>query len=323
MAKLELNAQNVTEQEKTTINHMEKSFKIFFGIAVVGLFIGIFIAINAPKSSLTIYEESDLQKAVRDWNSDLPRTIGTIGTMDSIVYRGKTIIYNMTVFGDNRIKDIYTQHYGEFKDILKYSILAMNGQRNMGNIFISILNQKELKLGIRIYTQDGDVTEWLMPGSELKSFAESCKVSPTTALRTTIDMQIEIASINLPVRKEDIHDPIKSVALNSFLGEIDESCLPQSISHIGNDIVFEYNVDENVYDLKEMEKIKDDVTTLEALASSLTEDADVHEFYGIIVLSHSNFVITYNGRNTQKSVSIRLPYHILKKYCKVPQYLLS
>ena len=95
MAKLELNAQNVTEQEKTTINHMEKSFKIFFGIAVVGLFIGIFIAINAPKSSLTIYEESDLQKAVRDWNSDLPRTIGTIGTMDSIVYRGKTIIYNL------------------------------------------------------------------------------------------------------------------------------------------------------------------------------------------------------------------------------------
>jgi len=272
---------------------MEKSFKIFFGIAVVGLFIGIFIAINAPKPSLTIYEKSDLQKAVREWNSDLPRTIGTIGTMDSIVYREKTIIYNMTVFGDNRIKDIYTQHYDEFKDILKYSILAMNGQRNMGNIFISILNQKELKLGIRIYTQDGDVTEWLMPGSELKSFAESCKVSPTTALRTTIDMQIEIASINLPVRKEDIHDPIKSVALNSFLGEIDESCLPQSISHIGNDIVFEYNVDENVYDLKEMEKNKDDVTTLEALASSLTEDADVHEFYGIIVLSHSNFVITY------------------------------
>ena len=302
---------------------MEKSFKIFMWIAVVGLFIGIFIAINAPKPSMTIYEESDLRKAVSGWNTDLPRRIGTIGSMDSITYSNRTITYNITVFGDNRIKEVYKQNYDEFKDILKYSILAMNGQRNMGDNFISILEMKHLNLGFRVYTQDRDVTEWLMPGSELKEFAESCKVSPTTALRTTIDMQIEIANLNLPIKIEDLHKPINSIAINTFLGDIDESCLPQSISHIDDNIVFEYDVDESVINLNELDNIKDDETTIESVASSFTEDADAHEFLGLIAISHSNLVLTLNGRKSHKSVSICLPYNILKKYCKVPQNMLS
>lgn len=302
---------------------MEKAFKIFLWIAVVGIIVGIFIAMFVPKPSMTIYEESDLQKAVYAMNSDLPRRIGTIGTLDSVFYRDRTITYNLTVFGDNRIKEVYKQNYNEFKDILKYSALVMNGQRNMGDIFISILEEKELNFGFRIYTQDGDATEWLMPGSELKAFADSCKVSPTTALRTTIDMQIEIANLNLPVRIEDIHDPIKSVALNSFLGDIDESCLPQSISHIGEDIVFEYDVDDSEIDLNELERIEYDAAAMETFAASLTEDEDVHEFLGLLAISHSNMMYTFNGRKSHKSVSVRLPYNILKKYCKVQQYLLS
>ena len=125
------------------------------------------------------------------------------------------------------------------------------------------------------------------------------------------------------VIRSNVRDPIKSVALNSILGELDESCLPKSISHVGEDIIFEYNVVEDAIDLDELDKIKDNPDALDIVASSFTEDEDAHEFLGIIAISHSNIVITYEGRKTRKTVSIRIPYSVLKKYCKVPQYLLS
>lgn len=302
---------------------MEKGFKYFILIATACMFIGVFIAMNMPKPSMSIHEEMELRQAVTRWNSDLPRTIGTIGTMDSITYHDKTITYNITVFGDNAIKQVYRDNYEEFKGILKYSILAMNGQRNMGNVLVSFCDRKEINLGFRVFTQDGDATDWKMPGRELKQFVESCKVSPTTALKTTVDLQIEIANLHLPVRIEDIHDPIKSVALNAILGELDESCLPQAITHVGDDIDFVYNVDEKVINLNDLENVKDNMDAIEALASTFTEDADTHEFLGIIAISHSNMILTYKGRKSGKEVSIRIPYSILKKYCKVPQYLLS
>lgn len=99
---------------------MEKGFKYFLWIVVLGLFFGIFVAINMPKPSMTITEEIEIKKAISRWNSILPRKIGTIGTMDSIVYHDRTITYNITVFGDNGIKEVYKKNYNEFKDILKY-----------------------------------------------------------------------------------------------------------------------------------------------------------------------------------------------------------
>lgn len=304
---------------------MEKTFKIFLLIIVLGLFVSIFIVTNIPKTSITIDEEFELRNALHSINSNLPRSIGTIATMDSISYRYRTIIYNMTVFGDDRIKNVYLQNRNEFKDILMYSTLVMNGQHNMGDFYISFLEEKKLNIACHIYTQNGYVSEWLISGVELKNFADSCKFSPTAALRTIIDMHIEIANLNLPVKIEDLQDPIniKTVALNTFLGDIDETCLPQSISHIDNDIIFEYDIDDDIIDLNELEYMKDDESAMEVLASILAEDVDACEFIGIVALSHSDLVITYNGRKSHKSVSIRLPYNILRKYCKVPLNLFS
>lgn len=144
---------------------MEKESKYFLWIIVFGLFVGIFVAMNMPKHSKNITEEIEIKKAVSHWNSDMPRKIGTIGIIDSIVYHNRTITYNITVFGDNDIKEVYKKSNNEFRDILEYSLLAMNGQHNMGSIFSSILDQKELNLDFRVYTQDGDATEWKMSGS--------------------------------------------------------------------------------------------------------------------------------------------------------------
>lgn len=302
---------------------MEKWFKYFLCVVIVGLFIGVLIAMNMPKPSMTIYEEGELERGVRETNSDLPRKIGTIGILDSIVYHNRTIIYNLTVFGDSRIKEIYKANYNEFKDMLKYSVLILNGQRNRGDEFSSLLKEKELNYGARIYTRDGESTEWNISGSELDAFVKFCKETPTEALRTVIDMHLKIANLDLPISIEDVRNPMKSVALNTILGDLDESCLLQAVSHIGKDILFEYSVDENVIDLVELEKYKDDPYALDFLASTLARDEDIREFFGIMALSHSNCVFCYEGRKSHKIVSIRIPYSIIKKHCKIPQYLLS
>lgn len=302
---------------------MEKGFNYFLWIVVFGMLIGISIAMSVSKPSKTIFDESKLKDAIRYLNSDLPRNVGTIGTMDSIVYNERTITYNITVFGDNGIQEVYKENYNDFKDILKYSVLAMNGQRDMGNKFASLFDTEELNIGFRIYTQDGEATEWKVPGKELDEFMKACQMSPTTALRKTIDLQIEIANLNLPVKIEDVRDPVRSVALNTFLGEVDEDCLPKAISHVGEDIIFEYDVDEEAMDFDAVDKNKNNPDAIEILVQSLVEDEDAHEFLGMLAISHSNMVVTYEGRNTHRKVSIRIPYSILKKYCKVPQFLLS
>ena len=302
---------------------MEKIFKIFLCVAVVGLFIGIFIAKNAPKPAMTIYEESYLRGTINELNADLPRTVGTIATMDSIVYRNRTITYNMTVFGDNLIKEVYKQNYNKFRDVFKYAVLVNNGQHNMGDVLISILKEKGISLAYRVYTQDGDNSEWSVSTEELEEFAENYRVSPTAALGKIIDIHIEVANVYLPVKIEDINDPIKSVILNAFLGDIDEDFLPQSVSYIDDTIVFEYDVNDSVIDIDELDDVKDDRDFIETFASLFAEDADANEFLGIIAISHSNLVITCNGRKSHKSVSIFLPYEILKKYCSIPQDLLS
>ena len=301
---------------------MEKIFKIFIGIVITMLFVGTFIAINLPKPKMTKSEESELRRVVSRLNSDLPRTIGTIGTLDSINYVDKTVYYNMTVVGDDWIKELYSKNYDKFKDMLKYTILIMNGQRNMGDVFASMLDDKGLNVAATIFTQDRTSTTWRFSGEELKDFVDSCRISPTTALRTTIDMQIEIANLNLPLRIEDLHNPIKSVALNSLLGDIDETCLPKAVLHENNNIIFVYSVDENEFNIDNMWKNANDTDVLYAFAASIAEDVDFCEFIGLIAMSQSNLIITYEGRRSHKSASICLPYFLLKKYCKVPQSLL-
>lgn len=99
---------------------MEKIFKIFIGIVITMLFVGTFIAINLPKPKMTKSEESELRRVVSRLNSDLPRTIGTIGTLDSINYVDKTVYYNMTVVGDDWIKELYSKNYDKFNPTLTF-----------------------------------------------------------------------------------------------------------------------------------------------------------------------------------------------------------
>ena len=303
---------------------MEKLFRYTIAILIVFTLTGIFIALNKPRPKLTFNDKIRLSKIIAECNADLPREIGTIGYLDSMSFADETITYAVSVKGDDTIMQVYSNNYDEFKDMLKYSFIEMNGQGNLGNIFAHSLETKGLNICFKVSTENKKSMSWNITGKELSAFVDSCKLSPTTALKRVIDMQIQIANLKLPVTTSD-SPKATTVAINSIVEDTkDESCLLQSIKYEGNNLLFEYKVNEE--GVKKIERLKDreeDLDFMDAFVQELAQDKDVLEFIGMLALSHSNMVLVYRENASAKQFSLTLPYTILRNHCKVPQNLLS
>ena len=303
---------------------MGKLFKYIIVLLIVCTFIGIFIALNMPRPKLTFSDKMKLSQIIAECNANLPREIGTIGYLDSMSFANETITYAVSVKGDDRIMQVYSDNYDEFKDMLKYSFIEMNGQGNLGNTFAHSLETKGLNICFKVSTENKKSMSWNITGKELSAFVDSCKLSPTTALKKVIDMQIKIANLKLPVTASD-SPKATTVAINSIVGNVKaESCLLQSIKYEGNNLLFEYKVNEE--GVKNIERLKDreeDLDFMDAFVQELAQDKDVLEFIGMLATSHSNMVLVYRESKSNEQISIVLPYTILRNHCKVPQNLLS
>ena len=301
---------------------MEKLFKYILAILVVCTLVGIVVALNNPRPKLTFNDKIRLRQIITRCNADLPREIGTIGYLDSMSFADETITYAVSVKGDDRIMQVYSDNYDEFKDMLKYSFIEMNGQKNLGNTFAHCLEAKGLNICFKVSTENKKSMSWNITGKELSTFVDSCKLSPTTALKKVIDMQIKIVNLKLPVTTSD-SSKATTVAINSIVGDVkDESCFLQSIKYEGNNLLFEYKVnDEGAKDIKKLKDRENDLEFMDALVQELAQDKDVLEFIGLLAISHSNMVLVY--KNSAKQISLKLPYIILRNHCKIPEDLLS
>ncbi len=244
--------------------------------------------------------------------------------MDSMSFADEIITYAVSVKGDDRIMQVYSDNYDEFKDMLKYSFIEMNGQRNLGNTFAHSLETKGLNICFKVSTENKKSMSWNITGKELSTFVDSCKLSPTTALKKVIDVQIKIANLKLPITTNDFQKAT-TVAINSIVGDVkDERCLLQSIKYEGNNLLFEYKVnEEGAKDIKRLKDREEDLGYMDALVQELVQDKDILEFIGMLVISHSNMVLVYRENASTKQISFSLPYTILRNHCKVPQNLLS
>ena len=265
-----------------------------------------------------------MHQIIAECNADLPREIGTIGYLDSVLFADEIITYAVSVKGDDSIMQVYSDNYDEFKDMLKYSFIEMNGQRNLGNVFAQSLESKGLNICFKVSTKNKKSMSWNITGKELSAFVDSCKLSPTTALKKVIDMQIKIANLKLPVTTSDSLKAT-TVAINSIVGDVkDESCLLQSIKCEGNNLLFVYKVnEEGAKDIKRLKDREEDLDFMDAFVQELAQDKDVQEFIGMLALSHSNMVLVYREKASAKQFSLTLPYTILRNHCKVPHNLLS
>lgn len=303
---------------------MGKLFKYIIVLLIVCTLIGIFIALNMPRPKLTFSDKMKLSQIIAECNANLPREIGTIGYLDSMSFADGTITYAVSVKGDDRIMQVYSDNYDEFKDMLKYSFIEMNGQGNLGNTFAHSLETKGLNICFKVSTENKKSMSWNITGKELSTFVDFCKLSPTTALKKVIDMQIKIANLKLPVTTSDF-PKATTVAINSIVGDVkDESCLLLSIKYEGNNLLFEYKVnEEGAKDIKRLKDREEDLDFMDAFVQELAQDKDVLEFIGMLALSHSNMVLVFRENASAKQFSLTLPYTILRNHCKVPQNLLS
>ena len=303
---------------------MDKLFKYIIAVLIVCTLIGIFIALNMPRPKLTFSDKMKLSQIIAECNTDLPREIGTIGYLDSVSFADETVTYAVSVKGDDRIMQVYSDNYDEFKDMLKYSFIEMNGQRNLGNTFAHSLETKGLNICFKVSTENKKSMSWNITGKELSTFVDSCKLSPTTALKKVIDMQIKIANLKLPVATSG-SPKATTVAINSIVGDVkDESCLLQAIKYERNNLLFEYKVnEESMKDIENLKGREDDLELMNAFVQDLAQDKDVLEFIGMLAISHSNMVLVYRESKSNEQISIEMPYTILRNHCKVPQELLS
>lgn len=303
---------------------MEKLFKYIIAILIVCTFAGIFIALSVPRPKLTFNDKIRLHQIIAECNADLPREIGTIGYLDSMSFADETITYAVSVKGDDSIMHVYSDNYDEFKDILKFSFIEMNGQRNLGNAFAQSLDAKGLNICFKVSTENKKSMSWNITGKELSAFVDSCRLSPTTAMKKVIDMQIKIANLKLPITTVETQKTT-TVALNSIVGDTkDKSCLLQAIRHEGNNLYFEYKIKKK--ELKNIEILREkqnDMNFMNAFVQELAQDKDILEFMGMLAISHSNMVLVYRESESNEQVSIQLPYTIIRNHCKVPQELLS
>lgn len=297
---------------------MEDKLKYIVGLFFFVVVVGLFVAIEIPSNRQQDKRNIELERIICDNNNDLPRPIGTIGSLDSIrLQSGDTIRFYCSVNGDNSVKSIYDNHYSEYKDLLMYSIVAMNGQHHNGDILSQYLSKNEIDLGFTIYTPDLDKREWTIRHQELADFIAACKLSPTEALRTTIDMQIAFVNINLPMSASAVRDAA-SVSLNSIMGELDENCLLQALSHVGDSIIVEYLVNESEYCIDCINEAVAETSRIENFAAEVSMDVDAREFMGLLCISHSNLVIKYRGADSGKLAVVPIPYSVLKNYCMLP-----
>ncbi len=303
---------------------MDKLFKYIIAVLIVCTLVGIFVALNMSRPKLTFNDKIRLHQIIAECNADLPREIGTIGYLDSVSFVDETITYAVSVKGDDSIMQIYSDNYDEFKDMLKYSFIEMNGQRILGNAFAQSLEAKGLNICFKISTENKKSMSWNITGKELSTFVDSCKLSPTTALKKVIDMQIKIANLKLPVSASD-SPRVTTVAINSIVGNIKNECyLLQEIKYEGNNLLFEYKVnEEGAKDIKRLKDREDDLGYMDAIVQELVQDKDVLEFIGMLAISHSNMVLVYRESKSNEQISIEMPYTILRNHCKVPQELLS
>ncbi len=302
----------------------EDNFKYVLIIIIVFAAFLILNFDNFFRPKMTLKEKAQLSKIIEQQNADLPCEIGTIGYFDSISFSNDTITCYLKIKGGDEYMQLYLDNYDEFKDMMKYSILKLNGQRNMGTSFAHYLDDKGLNLCIRVYSEDNRVcVSWNHTGRDLKNFIDSCRLSPTAALRKVIDMQIKIANLTLPLTADDVKQT-SGVYLNSLIGEnIDKSCLLQSVKQVDSDVIFEYRVYENhLKTYEEMQNNQFDLNFMNAFAEILAEDEDMLEFMEALAISRSNLVVIFRGDKSNKCAEIKVPYSIIRKHCKIPSELL-
>ena len=286
---------------------VEKVVKIVVAVFVLIILVVIGIMTTLPKDRLTFEEEMNVRDAVKELNYDLPRNIGTIGTLDSITYHKRNICYNLTVYGDASIYDFYRAHYQDYHNVFLYGFATLNGQNGNGTTLAEYYKVKKIGTSATVYFPNHQSLTWDFSPSEPLEFIQSYYGTPTDALGRVLDFHIALANYNC-----------YSITTNSISQLSDEGIALNSVEHIDNDVVWNWDVDENLYDVKILSANLQRDDSAELFIEEYAEDPDFQELINLISIAHANIVIRYRGMTNGQVAEIQIPYSLIKQYSQVP-----
>ena len=199
---------------------MKGIFKYILFICAGIVVLSMIVVSTLPKPKLTLSTRLEIEESLKDVNSDLPRKIGTIGWLNSILLEDNSIVYNLSVNGDKSIDSIYDQNYTDFHTMILYSIVTLNGQQEGGRLLAYFLDSKGINMKCMITTPSQRTFEWNIPSQDMLAFVDSCKKSPTDALSTVIDMHVKLSIIRLPAICDTLGElrtiPLNAISTSSF-----------------------------------------------------------------------------------------------------------
>lgn len=286
---------------------MEKAIKIILVSFVFIIIVVIGVTTSLPKDRLTIEEEIKVHNVVKTLNEDLPRNIGSIGTLDSIRFHKRSICYFLTVFGDASIYDFYSAHYKDFHYVLLSNFTLLNGQNGNGTKLAEFYKAKRISTSFTTYCPNYQSLTWDFSPSEPLEFIQAYNGTPTDALGSVLNFHIALANYNC-----------NSITTNSLSQLSDEGIAFKSLEHIGNNIVCNWDVDDNLYDFKALTSNLKSKETAVSFIEAFANNPDAQELINLISIAHANIVFHYRGMINGQEAEITIPYSLIKQYSVVP-----
>lgn len=197
-------------------------------------------------------------------------------------------------------------------ELLKYNVIMLNGQRNMGNVLAKFIDDKGISLLLELTTPSKKKFRWNFTGKELSDFITFQNLNPTEALCLVIDTEIKLANINL----------VQSISTNAIASSLSPNERLTKIIYTNNNIIFICETNEREVSISEIRENLSNELFAEIFASLLSEDADWREFMNMFVISHSDLTYRIKNESATDSVDITIPYSVIRNYCNIESKIL-
>lgn len=233
--------------------------------------------------ALTSCTNSKLKTMVDDANKDCPLSMGEMGEVSSITLEGENVVFSYSI--DEQYVDI--DALSENGETIKSSIISALSQSSK-EMFVEMDKENAgLVLNLVGKTSKKTCTLKISP-EECKSILKSINDGTSDTPIETLKKQIEATNVQLPMT-------------------IEEGLVLYEMTLEGDYAVYNYNVDESMYDINTMEQNKEQ--TKAEIKAMLTSGSDMalEKFVKSCKNANKGIAYKYIGSNSGKSYQINFP----------------
>lgn len=302
---------------------------IIVGIFLIATIQGLMTQSQMEKNLLSHTESKvesdprdDLEKVIEKLNSELPRKVGDMGSLESIKVIGDTIFYNMKVEGNLDSDKYYQNNYDNMRNLLKYGILMMNSQRGNGYKLTNLMEKNKVGICMRVTTPSNKQFQWYYSGDELNDFMKNSKENPKEAALLGIQLQLEMVNMQTPIAYEgaSVQTNLSGTVLKQLQKDYE---ILNNISLKENNIIYSFTMPETEYTAIEFGENLESWGAREEYLKDMCSNPNFTEFLNLLVIPKCNLVIKYKGIKTGEIVEVKFPYEMLRLHCTIPSNMLD